>query len=71
MEIGPDRLYGITGHNHEPEAHRNRSLPALSLSLSLWHLRISQDLSQTAFPTLIYFTNVKHYRFPGASPLSK
>ena len=69
MEIGPDRLYGITGHNHEPEAHRNRSLPAFSLSL--WHLRISQDLSQTAFPTLIYFTNVKHYRFPGASPLSK
>ena len=41
MEIGPDRLYGITGHNREPEAHRNRSLPALSLSLSL----ASQDIS--------------------------
>ena len=45
-------------------------LLSLSLSGISGYLisQISQDLSQAAFPTLIYFTNVKHYGFPGASP---
>ena len=49
-----------------------RIVPVRSLSLSgisgYLISQISQDLSQAAFPTLIYFTNVKHYGFPGASP---